>query len=804
MRGLWHDGRAALRRLGRRPLPALATALTLALGIAGAAAVLALVEAAVVRPVAFPQAERLVDVQATRGRGRFALYPADYLAWREAAGGSFSGFTGYSPLGSFEWTGDGPPERLRAHFVSPGFFATLGIRPVAGREFRAGEDEPGRDRVVVLSHRLWQGRFGGDRGVIGRTLTLDGEPWTVVGVMPPGFGVRGGVPDLWAPLAFGPGRPADRTSAYLGAIGRLAPGATLAAARAELEAAAAAVAAEHPESNRDLRPSLEPLAELMVAGQRETARLLLATAALLLAAAAINAAAFGLAQAHARRGESALRTALGAGRRRLVRQWLLEGLPPAALGTALGVALAGAVLAALPDLGGRLLYRSVEPRLGGRVLALTAVAALAAWALAAGLPALAAARSARLTGAGGRATRGRGSRRTLALLVAGQIGVAAALLAGAGLLLRGLERLIATDLGFERRSALLLEIEPPAARYPAGAEVSRLLDELIPKLAALPGVTAAAAATDPPGGGWGTTIAVDGDPEAAERGLSVRYQAVTPGYPAAAGLRLLAGRDLTAADRRGAPRAVLLSRSAARALFPGGDAVGRAIAAEGEPWRVVGVVEEARRDPLAPARPAIYYPHPQLADLLVSAGQRRLAVVVRAEFGAGAGVEALAPAVRAALAEVDPALPAASLASLEARLSDALLRPRLTLQATALFAASALALSALGLYGALAFQVRLRRRELGVRMALGATRGRVVAGVVRGGLALAAAGTAAGLAFAALAGRAVGSLLHGVPPADPAILAAVAGFLLLIALAAAALPARRAAGTDPADSLRAE
>lgn len=803
MRGLGQDALAALRRLRRRPLPALATALTVALGVAGTAAVLAVTEAAVVRPVAFPEAERLVEVQATRGRGagdRFALYPADFVAWRAAAR-SFESFAGYSPLGGFEWTGAGPPERLRAHLVSPGFFATLGVRPLAGREFRAGEDQPGRDRVVVLSHRLWHGRLGGDRAVVGRTLVLDGAPWTVVGVMPPGFGVRGGVPDLWVPLSFGPGRPVDRTSAYLGAIERLAPGATLAAARAELEAAAAAVARERPGTDRGLRPSLEPLIELMVAGQRDTVRLLLAAGGLLLAAAAVNAAALGLTQAFARRGEAAVRAALGAGRRRLVRHGLLEGLPPVALGTGLGVALAAAALASLPDLGGRLLYRSVEPRLGGWVLALTAAAGLAVWLLSAGLPALAAARSARPAAGGGRGTTpGRGSRRGLSLLVAGQVTVAAALLAGGGLLLRELERLTDTDLGYRHRDALLLEIEPPAARYPTGAEVSGLLDELIPRLAALPGVTAAAAATDPPGGGWGMRIAVAGAP-AAEEGLAVSYQAVTPGYPAAAGLRRLAGRDLAPADRRGAPRVALLGAGAARALFPGGGAVGRRIVAEGETWEVVGVVADARRDPLAQARSAVYFPHPQLADLLTAAGQRSLAVVVRTADGGG--TEALAPAVRAALAEVDPALPAGSVASLETRLRDALLRPRLTLQATALFAAAALALSALGLYGALAFQVRVRRRELGVRMALGASRGRIVAGVLRRGLALAAAGTAAGLGLAALAARALGGLLHGVPPADPPTLAA-AGFLLLLGLAASALPARRAAGTDPADSLRAE
>jgi ABC-type antimicrobial peptide transport system permease subunit len=294
-------------------------------------------------------------------------------------------------------------------------------------------------------------------------------------------------------------------------------------------------------------------------------------------------------------------------------------------------------------------------------------------------------------------------------------------------------------------------------------------------------------------------IRAEGDAPESE-GLAVRYQAVAPGYPAAAGLRLLAGRDLSAADRRGAPRVVLLSRLVARRLFPAGSALGRRIVAEGESWGVVGVVAEARRDPLTAAQPAVYFPHPQLADALAAAGQRSVSVVVRAASG---GVP-LAPAVREALAEVDPELPAVSLGPLESRLADALLRPRLTLRATALFAAAALALSTLGLYGALAFQVRTRRRELGVRMALGATRGRVVAGVMRRGLALAAAGTAAGLAFAALAGRALGGLLHGVPAADPLTPGAVAGFLLAAALCAALLPARLAATSDPAESLRAE
>jgi putative ABC transport system permease protein len=439
------------------------------------------------------------------------------------------------------------------HYVSPGFFETLGVRPLAGRTFRDGEDRPGHDRVVVLGHDLWTSHFGGDRGVVGRTLVLDGEPWTAVGVMPPGFGVRGGVPDLWAPLSFGPERPADRSSAYLGAIGRLAPGVTLAAARAELEAAAAALAAGLPAADRDRRPSLEPLVEVMVAGQGDTMRLLLAAAALLLAAAAVNAAALGLAQAHARRGEAAVRSALGAGRSRLVRQWLLEGVPPAALGGALGAVLAAGALAALPDLGRRLLYRSVEPRLGVWVLALTAVAALVTWLLAAGLPALAASRPVRRPGAGVRATRDRGERRTLSVLVAGQVAVAAALLAGAGLLLRGLERLTASDLGFERRDLLLLEIEPPPARYPTGAEVTRLLDELVPRLAALPGVSAAAAATDPPGAGWGCGSAPRVMRRRAKgwRSATRRLLPATRRPPACASLPAATCRPPTAGARRG-------------------------------------------------------------------------------------------------------------------------------------------------------------------------------------------------------------------------------------------------------------
>jgi len=400
-----------LLRLGRAPGFTLAAAGTLGVGVAASAVVLAFAYATLIQPVArFPERDRIVDVQATRGRGpgdRFAVFPADFVAWR-ARQRSFEAFGAYQPLGGVDLTGRGEALRLRSHRVTAGLFPALGVVPELGRTFTADEEQPGRDRVTVLSDHLWR-RLGAAPGILGQTLLLGGERHRVVGVMPPGFGVRGGFPDLWLPLSFGPGRPADRKSATLGVIARLRPGVTLNQARADLGAIAAALEESFPDTNRELRPSLEPLAEVMTRGLRPTVFLLLAVVAAVLAVAGVNLGNLFLARAIGRDGEMAVRASLGATPGRLVRQVLGESALLGGLAAAAGVALAAGALELLPDLRGQFLYRSIELRLSAPVLALSGGLAFLVGLLAGVVPALRAARtgSQRLAGGSGKATRGR-------------------------------------------------------------------------------------------------------------------------------------------------------------------------------------------------------------------------------------------------------------------------------------------------------------------------------------------------------------------------------------------------------------
>jgi hypothetical protein len=363
----------ALRRLVREPRFTLAAAGTLGVAVAACSLVLAFGWATLVQPTArFAEPERIVDVQATRTGGgegrRHAVYPADFLAWRDAptTRSSFEAFGAYAPIGAEDLSrrpGGGEPVRLFVHRATAGLFPALGVPPARGRTFQPAEEEPGNDRVALLSDHLAR-RLGASPG---EELVLGGEPHRIVGVMPPGFGVRGGFPDLWLPLSFGPQRPADRRSATLGVIGRLAPGVSIDAARAELSAVAAGLEERFPDTNEDLRPSLLPLVELMTTGLRPTVRLLLGAVLAVLAVAAVNLSNLLLARSIARRGEMAVRASVGAGPARLARQSVLETTALSLVAALLGVALAAAVLPLLPDHHGRFLYRSIDLRLGAPV-----------------------------------------------------------------------------------------------------------------------------------------------------------------------------------------------------------------------------------------------------------------------------------------------------------------------------------------------------------------------------------------------------------------------------------------------------
>jgi putative ABC transport system permease protein len=836
MRLLPLDLRAALRCLAAAPGPTAAAVLTLALGLGLATGVFHVADAVLLRPLDAPHPEQLIDLRATSDRHageRVSITPADFLAWRAGsvaglaewrgsgtgeerrgveksglgkktnggAPGVFVHLGAYVPFGSFDLTGEGEPERLARHLVSDGLLEALGTRPALGRLFIREEYADAGRCPVLLSHRLWRGRFGADPAVAGTRLTLSGRTCEVVGVLPPRFRILGGDPDLLAPLVFGPGAEQDREAATLGAIGRLRPGVTFRQAQAELDAVALRARAAHDDETRGsdqaaedrARPSLLPLTEVLVRDARPALLALCGAVALVLLLAGLDACGLHLARTAARRRDLAVRAALGAGGLRLALPVLAESLALALAGGLGGLLLAAAALRFLPDPRGVYLSRAVPLGLDARACAAALLLALAT-GLAAGLPPALRAARARIPGA--LAAR----RSALDLLVVPQVAVAAVLLAGAAVALGGFLRLNEADLGVDPRPVLTLEIALPAAAYPDEARTAAFYTELLARLEKLPGVTAAGAVKElPPDTPWSFQPIFDGEPEPSNGGAgeaTAGWQLATPGTFAALGTPLLAGRAFGPADRAGSPPVALASASAARTLLANRP-LGRRVNFNGIWHEVIGVVGDLI-PPGGEPQPVFYLPHAQTpvpADYL-----RTMAIAVRAK-----GVpESLAGPVREALANLDSNLPATDLQTFEQRLAAAtpVARARFGSAFLALFAVLALALAAAGIYALLAYLVGQRAPELGVRQALGAGRGALLRLILGRGLALTLTGLAIGLPAAAALGRLAASRL---PAAQPPALWELTGIGLLLAaaaLAASLIPARRAAGIDPAAVLR--
>ena len=799
MSGWLADLSLGVRLVRRRPAYAAAAVLTLALGIGIDTATWSVVDAVLVRPLPYPRPERLVSLMASRpsrGLDRVSLTPADFLAFRSGAR-AFADLGAFVPFGTVDLTGEGEPAQLRRHLVSVGLLPALGVRPVRGRLFVPEDFRPEGARVALLSARLWRERYGGDPAAVGRRLLLDGERVLVVGILPADFRIPGGDPDLVLPLVWPVGAAADRGSAYLGAIGRLRPGVSLEAARAELAVVARRLERQLPESNRGLGASLLPLGDALAGPARTALLAAWAAVGLVLLVACANVASLQLVRAAARGREMAVRAALGASRTRIARQLLAESAVLAAAGGALGLPLAALALRLLPDPRGVYLSPNVDVRLDARALAYCLAATTLA-ALASGLaPALRTAGRASALRSGGPPRQ-----RLQGLLVAGEIAAAAMLLSGAGLLLRGLDRLLSRDPGLSPGHVLAFDVALPASRYPGEGEAARFYAELATRLARLPGATAAGAAKEvPPGEPWSFHPQVDGrelPPEA-----SAGWEVVTPGYFAALGTPLLRGRPFGPADRAGSASVALVNRSAARRFLGGAGAnpVGRRLRFNGEWHEVVGVVG----DQWAPSREAEPPPVVYLAAAqspVPAAMLRTMTFVVRA----AGDPFALANPVRRTLAALDPDLPAARLGPLADRLAaaGALVQSRFNAALLATFAALALALAAVGIYGAMSYLVAARTRELGVRMALGARRGDLLRLVLARGAALALAGLLLGLAGAAALSRLLASLLYGISERDPWTFAAAAAISATAALIASLLPAHRASRLEPVAALREE
>ncbi|HEX6107350.1 MAG TPA: ABC transporter permease [Gemmatimonadales bacterium] len=798
-----HDVRVALRRLTKAPGFTVAAVLCLALGIGANTAIFTVINAVLLRPLPYAEPERLVAVWEARTDGeseRNSVSPANYLDWarENRVFGSMAAVWDVS----LSLADGGEPEQVPAQLATSTLLPLLGVEPLLGRTFTAEEEAAGA-RVAVLTHGLWVERYGSDPAVVGRTIRLNGAPYTVLGVMPPVTEVmhRRVAPRLWAPLGLDPAHDYRVTGGrYLYSVARLRPGITLDAARAEMVTLARRLAETYP-YNLGWTVNLVPLTEQLVGAVQRPLAVLGGVVLLVLLIACANVANLQLTQATVRRREIALRTALGATGARVTRQFLTESVLIALAGGALGVLLAMWGTAGLMAAASVSLPRVNEIGLDWRVLGFTLAVSVAAGIGFGVVPALHALRGPvhEDLKEGGRGTEGRG-RRTRGLLVMGQVAVAVVLLVGAGLLLRSFARLQDVNLGLDPEGLLTARFTLGSERYDDPARQTAFFQELLARAAAIPGVRSAGAINWLPlsGDRSATDILIAGEPlPAPGEILGTDVRAVDPGFFATMRIPLRQGRTHTAADGAHAPRTIVVSESFVARYLAGRDPIGRQVIME---WgdtlvgTVVGVVGDVRHTGLdSLPEPTIYWALPQFPSNFMT-------VVLRTD----GDPMALAGPLRAAVRAIDPAQPVADVRSFDDYLGLAVARRRLTLMLLGGFAGLALTLTAIGLYGTTAYGVAQRTRELGIRVALGAQRSEVLWAVLRGSLGVVASGLAVGIVAALALSRVLASQLYEVNATDPLVYAGIALVLALVGALSSYLPARRATRVDPIVAIRAE
>lgn len=800
---LFADLRYAVRRLRAEPGFTAVTVLTVALGVGATTAIFSAVHPILFEPLPYPEADRITAVwevndDGTRADGTFGMYRG--LLERNRSFDALAVFKPWQPT----LTGTGQPERLEGQRVSASFFRVLGVAPALGRDFQVSEDRVNGPNVVILSDALWQRRFAGDRAVIGQPVTLDDNLYIVLGVMPKGFeNVLAPSADLWAPLQYdlAQGRAWGH---HLRTVGRLRPGAGVEAAAQEADGIAQAVLREErPETyGRGVKLVVTPLHDDVTGSVKPALLAILGAVLLVLVIACVNVTHLLLAHGLRRRGELALRTALGAGRKRLIRQLLTESLFLAGMGGALGMAVAMLGVRALVTLSPPGMPRAGAIDVDGTVLAfglgLTTLAGLAFGLM----PALQASHSdpQRDLQQGSRRAAG-GPRRARGALVVAEVALALVLLVSSGLLLRSLGRLFAVAMGFDSSHVLTMQVPASGRRFEREGETVRFFTRALAAVRNVPGVTAAAFTSQLPLSGdldeYGVHFeATPARP--AESYSSFRY-AVSPGYIEAMRIPLRRGRSFDENDRAGSPLVALISESLASLRFPHADPIGQRLRIgpmDGPPYTIVGVVADVKQMSLALSRSeAVYIPASQwpFEDSVMS-------FVVRTRGDAAA----LAPAVRQAVWSVDRNQPVVRMATMDDLLSASAAERRFALILFEVFALAALVLAAAGIYGVLSGSVAERKREIGVRSALGASRWNILALVMRQGMTLTGLGAAIGAVGAAAATRVLVAMLFNVSQLDPVTYVAALAVLAGVAALACGVPAWRAAQVDPACTLRTE
>jgi putative ABC transport system permease protein len=801
---LLKDLRYALRSLRDKPgFTAIAVA-TLALGIGGSTAIFSLTSAVLLGKPPLRDPDRLVMIwenASAMGFPRNDLAPAMYAFLRDHAQ-SFEGVAAVAEQ-AVTLTGDGEPQKVEARRVTASFFSVLGVGPVLGRALEPADDRPGAPHVAVISHGLWQRRFGRDPGVVGRDVLMNGEKYTVVGVMPRDFQFMASYVALWVPAAFDAEELANRGAHYLTVVGRMKPGVVAAGAQADVEAVTRQFA--RPFQDETFPAFILPFREQIVGDARRPLIVLVLAITFVLLITCANVAGLLLTRTASRGREIAVRSALGATRARILRQLLTESLLLAAIGGGLALLVASSALSSLQQLVPPGLVLAVHPELDGRALALALVLSVVTGLLFGVAPALQATSGDLSTTLrqGGRGMTGAGHRRLRSALVVGELAATLMLLVGAGLLGQTLYRLRYADLGLRPERLLTLRTTLPLYKYGQASRRSAFYEDVLDRVRRLPGVVSAGYSTSVPLE-WkgGTNGFVPEGPVDPRRTYDANHRQVSKDYLRTMGIPLRRGRFFERTDgERSAPVAIV-NETMARQFWPGVDAVGKRFRTGGDasPWiTIVGVVGDVRQMGLdAPVKAEMYFPYAQVD------GQPWFAprdLVVRS-----AAVEpmSLLPAVKDAIHAVDPEQAVANVRTFDEVLDEEVVQRRLGASLVAAFAALALLLASLGVYGVLSHFVAQHTSEIGVRVALGASRRDILSLVLGKGMTLALSGVALGLLGGLALTRLVSSLLYGVGAADPLTFAAAASLLAALALLACYLPARRAIQVDPMVAIRCE
>ncbi|MEO8126177.1 MAG: ABC transporter permease [Bryobacteraceae bacterium] len=811
MNTLVHDLRYAVRTLKKSPGFTIVAILTLALGIGANTAIFSFVDGVLLKSLPYERPEELVFLwEKPPGGRRNGISAMNYLDWK-AKSRSFESMAAMTG-GSITLSGVNEPQQFRGSRVSAAYFDILRSKPAIGRTFTADEDQPGKDQVAVLSHKVWESRFGADKEIIGRSILLNGKPCTVVGVMPAGSAYDRSFTEIWMPLAFEP-KNLTRDFHWLRAVGRLKSGVSIEQARAEMDTLGAQIAKDYPDSNKGWGVTVDLFQEQVVSSDlRQSLYILLSAVGAILLIGCANLANLTLARGASRNREVAIRASLGAGRWRLVRQFLTESVLLSCCGGALGLLLGYAMLAGLQLLlPPFFLPRESQVGFDWRVMLFTLGIALLTGIVFGAAPAWQAAKpdlAAAMKDGGRGASSGSARRRLRSALVVSEVALAFILLTGAGLLIRSFMRLQQVETGFDSTNVITMGLPMPANKYTDGSQMTAYVRQIIDRLESVPGVRDVAATSVLPLQGWsyGMPFLIAGQQvvDRANRPACF-FKMITPGYFQALGIKFRKGRGLTNQDVKGAPPVTVINETMAKRYFNGQDPIGKRILIQeiipGKqelgpevPWEVVGMIADEKISGLDDDKSGgLYVAYAQSPTLGVD-------LVVR---GAMDPV-GLQKAIEAEVHQINKDQPLTNIKTMDAIKSESVGSSRLRTMLLGVFAGIALLLASIGIYGVISYSVVQRTHELGVRSALGASGGELLRLVIGGGMLLTGVGVVVGLAGAFALTRLLSSFLFGVTATDPLTIGAVAALLGSVALLACFVPARRAAKVDPLIALRYE